>query len=418
MTMHAEIITIGDEILIGQIVDTNSAWMAQQLVEIGIEVKQITSIADHAADIQHALVLAAERADIILMTGGLGPTNDDVTKLTLANYFDSGMHIDERVLAHVTAIFNRVNKPMLPRNEKQAEVLDIAEVLFNATGTAPGMYIHHHQKHYFIMPGVPAEMNYLMEQEVLPKLKELPGRNSLVNKSILTAGIGESFLASRLELIEISLPDHIHLAYLPAFGQVRLRLSGIGKDKDKLTKEVDHYANCIKERVGNHVFAEDDVTLEESLLAFLVKNKAKVCTAESCTGGHIAHLLTQIPGSSAAFEGGVVTYTNALKHHLLGVPQTLLDTYGAVSKEMVVAMAEGAKEALKTDYAIATTGVAGPDGGTEINPVGTVWIGVVGKTKTLAKRFQFGNRRKGVIERASINAFILLFTVLREESER
>lgn len=415
-SMQAEIITIGDEILIGQIVDTNSAWMAQQLVGIGISVKQISSIADRAEEIRNALLLASKNVDVILITGGLGPTNDDVTKVTLASYFGVGMHIDESVLHHVEHIFSRTNKPLLPQNRKQAEVLDNAEVLFNKSGTAPGMYISHQGCHYFIMPGVPTEMIYLMENEVLPRLQALPGRDALVNKSILTAGIGESFLALQLADIENSLPPHIRLAYLPAFGQVRLRLSAVGKNGDELAKELNSYTRRIKECVGEHIFSEDDVPLEAALLAFLKANKAKVCTAESCTGGHIAQMLTQIAGSSAAFEGGVVAYTNALKQQLLQVDATILERYGAVSEQTVRAMATGAKKHMKTDYAIATTGIAGPDGGTEANPVGTVWIAIAGKTKTIAKRFQFGQRRWGVIERASINAFILLFRLLREES--
>ncbi len=414
--MLAEIVTIGDEILIGQIVDTNSSWMARQLIEIGIEVKQLSSIADRSDDIQRALALASARADIILITGGLGPTNDDVTKSTLADYFGSEMHTDEAVLKHVAEIFSRANKSLLALNEKQAEVLDVAEVLFNKVGTAPGMYIQHAENHYFIMPGVPSEMKYLMEYEVLPKLRSLPGREVLVNRSILTAGIGESFLALQLKSIERSLPEHIRLAYLPAFGQVRLRLSGAGKNKDRLIEEVDRYAESIKSCLGDHVFAEDDTTLEEALLTFLVHHHAKVCTAESCTGGYIAHLLTQVPGSSAAFEGGVVSYTNALKEQLLGVETATLDQYGAVSEQTVSAMAIGAKKQLNTDYAIATTGVAGPDGGTDENPIGTVWVGIAGKTKIIVKRFQFGNERMGIIERASINALILLFKLLREEN--
>jgi nicotinamide-nucleotide amidase len=416
--MYAEIITIGDEILIGQIVDSNSAWMAQQLNEIGIEVKQISSVSDKIEEIKNALSLASKRADIILVTGGLGPTNDDLTREALASYFHSGTHLDQEVLAHIESLFSNRSKPLLDVNIKQAEVLDIAEVLFNKAGTAPGMYIKSEGKLFFVMPGVPIEMRYLMENEVIPRLTRLPSRDVLIHKSILTAGIGESSLALQISSIEKSLPAYMSLAYLPSFSEVRLRISAKGKSKSELIEKVNHFVDLIKNEVPDNWFAEDNNTLEEALLKYLIHHNLWLSTAESCTGGQIAHLLTTVPGSSKAFEGGVIAYSNTVKVNLLGVPEETIATFGAVSEATVIAMAEGIKQKLKTDYAIATSGIAGPGGGTIDKPVGTVWIAVAGKTKTIARCFHFDSMRVKTIERASKNALILLFKLLYEENGR
>lgn len=416
--MYAEIITIGDEILIGQIVDSNSAWMAQQLNEIGIEVKQISSISDQIQDIKSALALASKRVDIILVTGGLGPTNDDLTREALASYFQSGTHINKEVLSHIENLFSKRNTPLLEVNLKQAEVLDIAQVLYNKAGTAPGMYIQSKGKHFVIMPGVPFEMMYLMEKEVIPLLEKLPAREVLVHKSLLTAGIGESSLALQIADIEKSLPSYMHLAYLPSFGEVRLRLSAKGKSKFELIEQVDHFVNLIKNEVPDNWFAEDKVTLEEALLNYLIYHKLTLSTAESCTGGNIGHLITSIPGSSKAYEGGIIAYSNKIKINFLDVPEDIIKNHGAVSEATVIAMAEGAKRKFKTDYAIATTGIAGPDGGTEAKPVGMVWVGVAGETKTIARHFQFDSMRIKTIEQASKNSLILLFKLLFEEYGR
>lgn len=414
--MYAEIITIGDEILIGQIVDSNSAWMAQKLNEIGVDVRQITSISDQIDAITESLSKASERADIILITGGLGPTNDDLTREALAKYFNSGMHIDQKVLAHVTNIFSRSNKPLLAVNSKQAEVLDIAEVLFNKVGTAPGMYMKSQGKHIFVMPGVPFEMKYLMENEVIPKIRTFSSSEVIVHRSILIGGLGESFLALEIEDIEKRLPSTIKLAYLPSFGEVRLRLSAKGTDKDDLCQKVEFFINLIKERLPDNWFAEGDSTLEEALLNYLIDHNLRLSTAESCTGGQIAHLLTGVAGSSRAYEGGVVAYSNSIKEKLLGVPKEVINKYGPVSEQVVAAMTEGVKRQLNTDYSISTTGIAGPNGGTVENPVGTVWIGITGKTKTITQCYNFGSMRHSTIERASKTALFLLFKLLYEEN--
>lgn len=415
--MQIEIITIGDEILIGQIVDSNSAWMARQLNRIGIRVKQISSVADEGDAIRLALCDVEERgARVVICTGGLGPTKDDVTKQALADFFQSGLHRDERVLAHVTAFFERLNRPMLESNKKQADVLDKAEILFNEIGTAPGMMVYDSPMHYFFLPGVPSEMMYLMEHEVLPRLANCPGTSPILHQTVLTAGIGESFLAEMLRPLEDELPSHIHLAYLPKYGQVRLRLSSEGSGREEaLRRELDRYTEQLLFLAGPYVVGKGDHSLEQHILHLLKSKNFRLSTAESCTGGNVAHLITQIAGSSSVFVGGAVSYSNALKTKMLGVSPALLEQYGAVSEETVVAMARGAKEMYGADYAVATTGIAGPDGGTDENPVGTVWIGVAGRHRVMAKKLQLSKVRETNIERASAQALLHLYLLIKEE---
>jgi len=413
--MTAEIITIGDEILIGQIIDTNSAWMAQQLNQLGIELVQVSSVADKAEAISRAFELAITRADIILCTGGLGPTKDDVTKQTLAKYFDTFLRRDDGVLQHVTDIFRKFNKPMLEVNNKQADVLANAEVLHNETGTAPGMWIHEKEKIYVILPGVPSEMKYLMTNEVLPRLQRLSGMQAIVHQSMLTAGIGESFLAEMLEGIEAALPPHIHLAYLPKYGQVRLRLTGIGEDKESLQEEVSMYTLRIMSIAQPYVVDVGDILLEQKILDMMKADELSLVTAESCTGGYIGHLLTSLPGSSAVYKGGAVSYSNELKVKLLGVKPETLEKFGAVSEQVALEMALGAQKEFQADYSVAVTGIAGPDGGTVEKPVGTVWIAVAGKQGVKAKLFNFGKVRIPNIERSAANALVMLFYLLKDE---
>lgn len=415
--MQAEIITIGDEILIGQIIDTNSAWIAQQLNAIGIRVKQISSVADYPADILVALTLASGRADLILVTGGLGPTQDDVTKQTLSAYFDCGLRRAPEVLAHVEAIFQRGNRPMLEMNRKQADVLEKSEVLFNEMGTAPGMWILHKGKPYVIMPGVPFEMKHIMQERVLPRLRNLEGRVPVWHHTLLTAGIGESFLAEKIADIEAALPPHIHLAYLPKPGLVRLRLTAIGEDLEKLKQETQTIAARLEERIGNYFLADRDTTLEQLIRDFMQERELLLATAESCTGGNIARLITSLPGSSSMFEGGAVTYSNAMKQALLGVNPKTLEQHGAVSEETVREMAVGAKTNFRTDYAIAVSGIAGPEGGTPEKPVGLVWIAVAGKDQVVARKHLFGQDRAINIERSSAAALWMLWQLLQAESD-
>lgn len=415
--MQAEIITIGDELLIGQIIDTNSAWIAIQLNDIGVHVKHISSVADQSKDIQDALQLATSRADIILITGGLGPTQDDVTKQAFCDFFHCKLVRNESVLKHVTAIFKKHNRPMLESNIKQADVLDNAEVLFNDLGTAPAMWVKWQGKYIAIMPGVPFEMKHIMNERVIPRLRKMEGRDSIWHHTMLTGGIGESFLAEKIADIETNLPAHIHLAYLPKPGLVRLRLSATGKEHSILQTETAEITHQIQARIGRHFLADYDTTLHQLLLETLDQHKLKIATAESCTGGDIARLITSLPGSSSVFVGGVVAYSNDLKIKLLDVAPQTLHTHGAVSEQTVREMAEGARANLGADYAVAVSGIAGPGGGTEEKPVGLVWIGVASKQKTIAKEYHFSGNRLVNIERSSMAALLQILFLIREDHE-
>ena len=411
--MRAEIITIGDEILIGQIVDTNSAWMAKQLNNIGVKIKQISSVSDDRDHILKALAEADSRADIILITGGLGPTKDDITKTTLAEYFGVGMVENAETLANVTRIFEKSNRPMLDINKAQALVPSNCEVLINHNGTAPGMWFESKGKIYVSMPGVPFEMMYLIDEQVIPRLKKQFDLPVIYHKTLLTAGEGESFLAKRIADIEDRLPSHIKLAYLPKLGQVRLRLSGYGADA-QIEQQVEAFATEIAERVDNILVATEDIQLEKAILNKMESEGLTLSVAESCTGGYIAHLLTQHAGSSKVFEGGAVTYSNALKQQILGVQATTIDNFGAVSEETVTEMLNGALKNFHTDFAIAVTGIAGPDGGTDEKPVGTVWIAVGSLQSTSVKKFTFGSKRLQNIERSAAAALSMLNILLKD----
>jgi len=410
--MLAEIITIGDEILIGQIVDTNSAWMAKALNAIGIKVKQITSVSDDAEHIIDAISQAEKRAKIILITGGLGPTKDDITKFTLARYFNMGMRRDQATLDHVTEIFRKYKRPMIDVNIRQADVPDGCEVIQNKNGTAPCMWFDRGEHIIVSMPGVPFEMMYLMDEEILPRLKKSFDLPFIYHKTILTANIGESFLAQEIAVIEDSLPAGIKLAYLPKLGQVRLRLSASGTDEERLKQEVDHWSKQIVAQIKPFVVVEDDIALEKAMLDIMKARKLTLSTAESCTGGYIAHLITQHAGCSAVYEGGAVTYSYELKQSVLGVSEETLNQFGAVSEQTVKEMALGAISHFKTDYSVAVSGIAGPDGGTEDKPVGTVWIAVATKNGVVAKLHTFGNKRIQNIERSAIAALTMILNQL------
>ncbi len=414
--MLAEIITIGDEILIGQIVDTNSAWMAKELNKIGMGVKQITSVSDDALHIIDALNEAQKRADVILITGGLGPTKDDITKLTLSKYFNMPLRQDKVTLDHITSIFTRLNRPMIEANIRQADVPDGCTVIQNVNGTAPCMWFEQSGKIIVSMPGVPFEMMYLMEDEIIPRLKNAFSLPFIVHQTILTAGLGESFLAKEIAEIEDNMPRHLKLAYLPKLGQVRLRISGTGTDEMSLKSEIATVADQIIGKIAQHVVIADDVALEKAILDKMKLLKLTLSTAESCTGGYISHLLTQHAGSSAVFVGGAVVYSYDLKESVLGVQHDTLTTFGAVSEQTVTEMAQGAISHFKTDYAIAVSGIAGPDGGMPDKPVGTVWIAIASKKRVVAKLFTFGSKRLQNIERSATAAFTLLLKLLKEDS--
>jgi nicotinamide-nucleotide amidase len=418
--MLAEIITIGDEILIGQIVDTNSAWMAARLNDIGIRIKQISSVSDDREHILTALREAATRADVILITGGLGPTKDDITKKTLAEYFNVRLVENKEALENVERIFKRIRgtlTELLDVNKQQALVPENCEVIQNDNGTAPGMWFNDNGKIYMSMPGVPHEMMYLMEEKVIPKLKSSLKLPFIIHKTILTVGEGESYLAQRIADIEDSLPSFIKLAYLPKLGQVRLRLSGYGEDKAFLKEKVNEFAAQIIERVTNVVAAEEDITIEQAILNYMGKKGLTLSVAESCTGGYISHLITRHAGSSKVFFGGAVSYSYELKESILGVKEETLAKFGAVSEETATQMVKGALLHFKSDYALAVTGIAGPDGGTPDKPVGTVWVAVASNSKMVIKKLTFGNKRLQNIERTAISALNMLNTLLHNSEK-
>ncbi|MEO5911810.1 MAG: competence/damage-inducible protein A [Pelobium sp.] len=413
--MQAELITIGDEILIGQVLDSNSAWMASELNKIGVKVKQITSVSDDEHHILEALQSAEERADVILITGGLGPTKDDITKKTLSKYFSSKeMILHQPTLDVVEKIFKKYKAPLLEVNKQQAMVPENCEVLLNDQGTAPAMLFRKEAKIFVSMPGVPYEMMNLMSTQVLPLIKQEFNLPAIYHETILTAGVGESFLAEKISDIEDRLPAHIKLAYLPKLGSVRLRLSTASHASEEVKKELKAFSKQIIDRIPDFLVAQEDVPIEKVILDMMEESHLTLSIAESCTGGYISQLITQHPGCSAVFEGGAVVYSYKMKTKLLGVKNKTLDYYGAVSEETILEMVQGCLKNFNTDYAIAVSGIAGPGGALRDKPVGTVWIAVANKDKVVAKKFQFGNKRLQNIERSAMAAMNLLFRLLKE----
>ncbi len=410
--MQAEIITIGDEILIGQIVDTNSAWMATELNSIGVNIAQITSISDNPEHLVEALNNARKRADVVLITGGLGPTKDDRTKKVLTEYFNSNLVLHEPTLQNVIEMFRLRGLDIIQLNKDQALVPECCQVLLNKQGTAPGMWFEEGNVVFVSMPGVPFEMQYLMTEHVLPRLKKMRNDLHIVHRTIQTVGISESFLARTLETWEDNLPEYIHLAYLPSPGIIRLRLSAFGPDEAVLENEVNNQVEKLQAIIPDAIYGFGNDNLSEVTGNLLKAINAKVSVAESCTGGLISHKITSIPGSSEWFKGAVVAYSNEVKSNILGVRETSLCEFGAVSETVVRQMAEGVKTALNSEYSIATSGIAGPDGGTPEKPVGTVWIAVSGPKETIARCFTFSNNRERNIERSSLTALDMLRLML------
>ncbi len=414
--MKAEIITIGDEILIGQIVDTNSAWISEQLNMHGIDVYQITSVHDDHGQILKALADAESRADLILITGGLGPTKDDITKKALCAYFECGLVINELVLEQVTGMLTRRHIKMNQLNKDQALVPEKCTVLPNTTGTAPGMWFEKNNVIFVSMPGVPFEMEYLMEKEVFPRLQGKGKVRSIYHQTVLIHGIPESMLAELIEAWEVALPPFIKLAYLPSAFMIRLRLSAYGEDPAGLKDEIAAQIEKLKMIVpSKNIFGYNQDTMAGVTGRLLIGSNATVGVAESCTGGYIAHLITSNPGSSAYFKGGIVAYANEVKISVLGVKAETLAAHGAVSREVAVEMAYGAKKILQTDYAVATTGIAGPDGGTPEKPVGMVWIAVAGKHNLVAECYNFANNRERNIIRSAQTAMNMLRQLVIDE---
>lgn len=406
--MKAEIITIGDEILIGQIVDTNSAWIAEQFNLSGIEIYQITSVHDDNAHIKDALQKAEEQVDLVILTGGLGPTKDDITKHALCEYFKTKMVFHEPTFEHIKQRFKNRNIDLNKLNRDQALVPEACTVLPNKTGTAPGMWFEKNDTIFVSLPGVPFEMKYLVEHEILPRLQNNGKTRAIFHKTVQTQGLPESMLAQRIENWETSLPENIKLAYLPNPMSVRLRLSAIGRDLNELKRQVQFEIERLKQLIPDHIFGFDNETLAEVIGKMLVEKGHTLAVAESCTGGYISHLITSVPGSSRWYKGGITAYSNEIKQNLLGVYEDSLNNYGAVSELVVSEMAEGVRKKLNADFTVATSGIAGPTGGTEEKPVGTVWIAVAGPAKTVAEKFVFGDNRERNIIRSSQTALQLL----------
>ncbi|HKK38664.1 MAG TPA: competence/damage-inducible protein A [Cryomorphaceae bacterium] len=395
--MKAEIITIGDEILIGQTIDTNSAWLGEQLHLIGVKLNRIVTISDTREAIFDSIDDSFNRADLILMTGGLGPTQDDVTKETLAEYFGTTLERNSEILEAIDSYFNAKGLQMLESNRKQADLPRNAKILRNARGTAMGMWFEKHGKVLISMPGVPYEMKGIMRDYGLRMLQEYFPTKTIIHQTIQTQGIGESFLAEKISDWETALRnDGVSLAYLPSPGLVKLRLTAYAENdnKEETAAKIAHYIAELERRVPEYIFGRGKDTVAKAIQDLFQSRGLTLAAAESCTGGLIAHEITSIPGSSAHFLGSMVTYSNKAKMTILDVKEASLKKYGAVSEQVVREMAEGARRKLGSDFAISTSGVAGPDGGTEEKPVGTVWVSIAGKNKTLAKQLNLGKSRE------------------------
>ncbi len=409
---QVEIITIGDEILIGQIVDTNSAWMATQLNNAGFEIAQITSVHDSEAHIVNALEDALKRADVVLMTGGIGPTRDDITKHTLCKFFDASLVFDAQVYRDIEHLLKNRSRAMNELTASQAMVPDKCTVIRNPVGTAPVTWFERNEKVVVSMPGVPYEMKNSMSTEIIPRLKRYFKTPAILHKTVQVYGYPESALALEIIDWENSLPEHIHLAYLPYYSIIRLRLSGYAEDMLALEFEMNQQLALLLQILGSSVVSTSDEPLEMLIGNILIKKKLKLAVAESCTGGNIAQNITSVSGSSAYFAGGIVAYSNNVKINLLGVSGSDIKQFGAVSREVAEQMATGIKMATGADVTIATTGIAGPTGGTELKPVGTVWIAVNFNNKNLSREFRFNGLRAQIIERTTQAALLMIKEVL------
>ncbi len=392
--IKAEILTIGDEILFGQITDTNTQWIGTELTKIGIRPVRKTSVGDNKQDILDAFAEAQKRVDVVLITGGLGPTKDDITKKVFCEYFDTTLEINEDALALITRFFEKRGREMTELNRQQAALPKNCTYIKNWWGTAPGMWFEHNDTVFISMPGVPFEMRNLMTEALLPKLQAHFQTPVIYHKMIKTVGLGESFLAEKIEHWEDALPPHIKLAYLPHYGQVRLRLTATGTDIDQLKAEAQAEVDKVLPMIQDNVFGFDNDELETVVGNLLKTKNQTIATAESCTGGYLSHLITKVPGSSAYFEGGVVAYSYEAKTLELGVQAETLNSFGAVSQETIVEMAEAVRNKFKTTYGVATSGIAGPGGGTPDKPVGTVWIACAGPNGTKARRLQLTEYRE------------------------
>lgn len=408
--MKATIVTIGDEILIGQIVDTNSAFIAKSLDGIGIEIDEMISISDDKQDILDTFFHLQNKVDLVIVTGGLGPTKDDITKKTFCDYFKDELVVDQGVLAHVTQLIEGFYKrPITQMNKDQALVPSKCTVLHNQVGTAPGMWMKKENTVFVSLPGVPYEMKYLVENEIVPRIVKEYRRPFIIHKTILTYGQGESLVAERIEDWENNLPDFIKLAYLPSPGRVRLRLSARGEDKQQLMDAIDEKVRSLDVIIHDIIVGfEQDETIEVVVGELLKKDKMTISTAESCTGGAIASVLAAVPGASDYFKGSVVSYATEAKIDVLSIPESLINEFSVVSAEVVSAMALSVKNLMKTDFAIATTGNAGPTKGDGNAEIGTVFIALATPNEVIVEEYNFGQPREKVIDRAVIKSLELL----------
>ncbi len=411
----SEIITVGDEILYGQTLDTNAHWMSGQLTAAGIKVFRMTTIGDQEDAMLQAFKRGEEDVDIVLITGGLGPTSDDRTKEALAKYFESPVAMNEQALEELEAFMTSRGRKLNELTRKQAELPVKCEMISNPRGTAAGMLFRRNGKVFISMPGVPHEMKDMLTRSVLPRLKGLYDLPVIYHKIIRTAGIGESWLAEKIERWEKSLPAHIKLAYLPTFGDIKIRLTATGRDFEKLKEETDRLAREVVPLIDNYVYGYDDETLEAVIGRMLKEKGRKLALAESCTGGYISHVITRVPGSSGYFNGSVVPYQNEMKIAHLGVRPETLEQYGAVSEETVREMVEGARNRFGADYALASSGIAGPGGGTPEKPVGLVWLACAGPGGTSVRKLELTYDRIVNIRFSTVAALHMLHQTLREK---
>ncbi len=406
--MQTIIISVGEELLIGQTINTNAAWIAAQLNQVGLEVREVRVITDKKTEILRCLREAEDLADLVLITGGLGPTRDDVTRDALCEYFDCGLVLNEHVLGDITTYMEMRGRKITDVNRGQAMVPEKAFVIRNPYGTAPGLWFRQRGRSFIAMPGVPYEMKEMVLKHIVPALAKTPGGQHIVHKTVLTHGVGESLLLELIADWENNLPVELQVAYLPSAGIVKLRLTGKGNNKEALVAIIGRELDKLKQIIPEYIWGFDNDSLEGVTGRLLVKKRKSLATAESCTGGYIAHKITSVPGSSAYFKGSIVAYENQAKEHLLGVSHELLHTQGAVCRQVAEDMATGARQTLEADYAIGVTGIAGPDGGSKSKPVGTTWIAIAGEHKVISQQFAFGDNRERNISRAANAALAML----------
>jgi len=415
---QAILITIGDELLIGQVIDTNSAWIAQQLNKIGIGVLERVAVSDDKEHIKSTVENALSKGNIVIVTGGLGPTKDDLTKDALNEFFESNLVVNDEVLNDVKEFFEKVNRPLLESNIKQAEVPSAAKALRNKLGTAPGMWFDRGEKVVVSLPGVPFEMQAMMDTQVLPELrKRFQHHGAIVHKTIMTCGIGESFLAEKIKDWENALPSHIKLAYLPNMMLVRLRLTAVGDNEERLRSEVEAQANALMPLIEEHVYGTDEITLEDVVGVMLQERDAQLSTAESCTGGLIAHKLTAVQGASEWFKGSIVSYAEEIKTSQLRIPEAIIKKYGVVSKQVAKRMAKRIARKFKTQYGVGVTGWADPKTTPHDETPGLIWIGWWDGDKATARSYVFPRNRQQNIEMATVMALEGLRKILMTPAE-